>query len=725
MKILFLNGVRKACGVYQYGIRLANCLPMCDYAEVSGEQDYLNAIKKFGPEKIIYNYHAATMDWLNSSNITHTAKNVGIPHESPITIFDELLDIDPLVSNGIPRPLFYEIPTKIMNEEHEFFISYHQTPDVPIFGSFGFGFDNKGFDKIIRYVNEQYDNAIIKMIIPLGDYCGKLEHDNILRKCFDCERKPGIKLMVSTDFFSNEDLLFFLNSNTMNLFLYDRMVGRGISSTIDYALSVDVPIGISDSYMFRNVYDDSICVYKNQISDILKMGTTYVKKFREMYSREKIGEKVIGEKVIGEKVIGENQLCIPVSIGELVDKYSILEIKNKCISDSKKLADIKREMECICICKKYINAYPRFYKQLVYINKKIWDFTDEIKALNPRETPELYAQISSEIFTFNQKRFRLKKYFNDLNDSAIKEQKSYAEDARVITNVNGHYDVIGFLCIEYDAIYVSNVFETDIRQVLPNPNLHFFTGDPPPYPIIDLQTLHCVPEAFQFPPIYYTASGLLGDFITQLSVICENYYKTGQKGILTMTDAIPFRRGLEATYNDIQSIVRSQPYIQEFTIEPASSCDIYLGSWRESSLMYKVNWYELLLHEYGTHFGKHKWIHTTNCWQWNSKVIIHITQYRFPVNLDYSAIVQEHGIENIVFLAMEETDHAFFVEKTGVFIPCVYTPPSFEDLCIAIHSCKLFVGALSMPLTIAHACRVPRIIGFSGGHDDYFNIGLL
>ena len=393
--------------------------------------------------------------------------------------------------------------------------------------------------------------------------------------------------------------------------------------------------------------------------------------------------------------------------------------------DSKKLADIKREMECICICKKYINAYPRFYKQLVYINKKIWDFTDEIKALNPRETPELYAQISSEIFTFNQKRFRLKKYFNDLNDSAIKEQKSYAEDARVITNVNGHYDVIGFLCIEYDAIYVSNVFETDIRQVLPNPNLHFFTGDPPPYPIINLQTLYCVPEAFQFPPIYYTASGLLGDFITQLSVICENYYKTGQKGILTMTDAIPFRRGLEATYNDIQSIVRSQPYIQEFTIEPASSCDIYLGSWRESSLMYKVNWYELLLHEYGTHFGKHKWIHTTNCWQWNSKVIIHITQYRFPVNLDYSAIVQEHGIENIVFLAMEETDHAFFVKKTGVFIPCVYTPPSFEDLCIAIHSCKLFVGALSMPLTIAHACRVPRIIGFSGGHDDYFNIGLL
>jgi hypothetical protein len=75
-------------------------------------------------------------------------------------------------------------------------------------------------------------------------------------------------------------------------------------------------------------------------------------------------------------------------------------------------------------------------------------------------------------------------------------------------------------------------------------------------------------------------------------------------------------------------------------------------------------------------------------------------------------------------LAIEETDYAFFVEKTGIIIPTVYTPPSFDALCVAINSCKLFVGALSMPLTIAHACQVPRIIGFSGGNDDFFNIGL-
>jgi len=46
-------------------------------------------------------------------------------------------------------------------------------------------------------------------------------------------------------------------------------------------------------------------------------------------------------------------------------------------------------------------------------------------------------------------------------------------------------------------------------------------------------------------PIIYKASGLLGDFILQLSVIAENYYKTGRKGILYISNEEPFRFGLQ------------------------------------------------------------------------------------------------------------------------------------------------------------------------------------
>ena len=71
--------------------------------------------------------------------------------------------------------------------------------------------------------------------------------------------------MIHTDFVNENDLLIFLQSNTMNIFLYDNLHGRGISSTIDYALSVRRPLGISDSFMFRHIYSDEICLYKNSI----------------------------------------------------------------------------------------------------------------------------------------------------------------------------------------------------------------------------------------------------------------------------------------------------------------------------------------------------------------------------------------------------------------------------------------------------------------------------
>ena len=412
-------------------------------------------------------------------------------------------------------------------------------------------------------------------------------------------------------------------------------------------------------------------------------------------------------------------LCEPVqiavSIGELVDKYSILEIKQRCIRDSKKLADVMTEKDSIAIAKKYIDAYPQFYHQLVYINQKIWDFTDKIKALekNIDSNTAVFARISSNIFAFNQKRFRLKKYFNDLNNSTIKEQKSYAEDARFVENVRGKLDILAFLCTEYDSIYVSEPVN------LPNPNLFLCNKDEErAFACIDLDMVDFdVPEIFR--PIYYTASGLLGDFIIQLSVICENYYRTGRKGVLTMTDAVPFRRGLLKTYEDIRPIVIAQPYIQGFTLDyfPESSVD--LGTWRENRLLHKVSWAELLLDEYGIQYGNHKWIHTENRPEWNSKVIIHTVSYRFPINLDFSTIVREHGIENVVFLGetpalLEKSTYDIFVERTGIQIPHVYVPETFAEMCIAINSCKLFVGALSMPLTIAQACKVPHIIGYSG-----------
>ena len=300
-QILVLNHKIQNCGVYQYGKRLVDILSTDNtidylYCEIESCSEYYNAITNSpGLVAIIYNYHASTMPWLTSHTIQKRIPNIGIPHESPYNMFDIVCDIDPNAGQNIPipRPIFENIDSIIDNKHDmsspeigEFIYKYTDTT-IPIFGSFGFGFDNKGFDKIIEFVNAQYDTAVIKMVIPIAHFDPDPMRIHRMREiCMKANRKPGIDVMITHDFFSTTDLLRFLHSNTMNIFLYDTMYGRGISSTIDYAISVKKPLAISDSYMFRHIYFDEICLYKNTIQHCLEHSLKHTLTFNEKYSRQ-------------------------------------------------------------------------------------------------------------------------------------------------------------------------------------------------------------------------------------------------------------------------------------------------------------------------------------------------------------------------------------------------------------------------------------------------------
>lgn len=295
MKILFLNSKIQNCGVYQYGLRLFDILKKTKtieyiYTEIDSLDEYNNLLN-FN-YVIIYNYHCSTMPWLNSYTIKKNVKNVSISHESNCHFFDMNLDIDPNgANNPIPRPIYENLDEihKPTSETINDFINYSD-PNVPIFGSFGFGFENKGFDKIISYINDQYEQAIIKLVIPDAFFDpNRIQTvNNMVLKCKSIQIKQGIKLMFIHDFFSTNDILYFLKSNDMNIFMYDEMRGRGISSTIDYALSVKKPLGISNSDMFRNIYSDDICLYKTSIENVYKKSVEYCSIFLEKYSHKKM-----------------------------------------------------------------------------------------------------------------------------------------------------------------------------------------------------------------------------------------------------------------------------------------------------------------------------------------------------------------------------------------------------------------------------------------------------
>jgi hypothetical protein len=207
MIVLFLNHKIQSCGVYQYGLRLFNILKNSYsyryiYKEIDNYNEYNDIIYKIKPEIIIYNYHCATMSWLNSNNIIKNIiknikniKNIGIPHESNGDMFDIILSIDPNENEtprffNIPRPIYENVDKicdkyQITNEKIKDFINYNEGLEVPIFGSFGFGFTNKGFDKIIQIVNNNYDCAIIKLVITFAHFDPNRDTNikNILQIC--------------------------------------------------------------------------------------------------------------------------------------------------------------------------------------------------------------------------------------------------------------------------------------------------------------------------------------------------------------------------------------------------------------------------------------------------------------------------------------------------------------------------------------------------------------
>lgn len=399
---------------------------------------------------------------------------------------------------------------------------------------------------------------------------------------------------------------------------------------------------------------------------------------------------------------------IEVSVGELVDKYSILDIKRNKINDTEKLIHINAEISSLASAEQFINQYPAYYKLLVRVNTQIWDYTDVVKTMDLDH--RLYSIYSNEIFELNQQRFRIKNYFNSLFPYSLKEQKSYASTCCIVKNPERDWSKFLDICIKYDFVHIINpLIQSTVPQVALPPNVII----KPDLPLIKPPVYY-----LGLNPIIYVATGLLGDFIMQLAVVCENYYETGQKGIVYMIGPY-FRKGIEATYKDIFEVIKSQEYIEDLRIgEPEDgACDIYLSSWRQRDDLYTCNWYNMFLQEYGIQLGKHTWIKLPVLCEWTNKTVVHISQYRFPKH-------PITGSANTILLELEPGDHAAYTEKVGPID--VYRPTSFLELCSIIYSCKQFIGSLSMPLTLAHACGTLRQVKLCGALEpDTMNIGLI
>jgi hypothetical protein len=139
---------------------------------------------------------------------------------------------------------------------------------------------------------------------------------------------------------------------------------------------------------------------------------------------------------------------VPVSLGEAIDKLSILDIKMDKITDARKL-DVEKEYNLLYKeLRSFIEEYHELYKTMKKVNLEIWDMMNELRDGSLDETA--YLKLCKKCIEYNDVRFRVKNKINQVSKSELKEQKSYrvtkvyveTDDNNLIQNLSFMYDEV-------------------------------------------------------------------------------------------------------------------------------------------------------------------------------------------------------------------------------------------------------------------------------------------
>jgi len=261
---------------------------------MNSETDLYLLHKMHKPEVIIYNYLSGTMPWV-TKELVQRYREFGVKKQYLIvhnvgyeTFFDAYLHQHPYHDNvddnnfALCRPLFDYAPTEFTKND-----------DTLHVGSFGFGFRVKYFDQICKIVNEQlsYRKVQINLHLTTSHFCPNANDiESIKQDCLNSITSDNIKLNMTHDFLTDQQMLDFLYKNDLNIFFYQNYGGyNGISSTVDYALSVKKPLAICRSNMFAHIWDvqPSICVENNSLINIINNGFTPLEEKYNSWTNEK------------------------------------------------------------------------------------------------------------------------------------------------------------------------------------------------------------------------------------------------------------------------------------------------------------------------------------------------------------------------------------------------------------------------------------------------------
>jgi hypothetical protein len=263
-------------------------------------QKVLDYAQNFDPDVIIYNYSTTTMPWVTSGRwrLGLRAKQIlRFPDGSQKTVddfspdnwggFEYLLMDDDVVNTKSSKNVF---TTQRLMAPYVPRTTYIDQ-DVPIIGFQGQLVPHKGLHNVVKQVQHEFDEAIIRVHSPHYHYGpGAQVWNYALNLAKKAIYKPGVRLEHSTDIKSNQEIVDFLAENTINCYFYDYLDGYGLASATDYALAAKRPFAVTRSHQFRNYWDSdpSILIENNSLKQIISNGLKPLEKYYEKYSEESV-----------------------------------------------------------------------------------------------------------------------------------------------------------------------------------------------------------------------------------------------------------------------------------------------------------------------------------------------------------------------------------------------------------------------------------------------------
>jgi hypothetical protein len=119
---------------------------------------------------------------------------------------------------------------------------------------------------------------------------------------------------------------------------------------------------------------------------------------------------------------------VEVSVGEVLDKLSILTIKSERISDPNKRANVMKEQTILKSAVERIltDEVVLLLNQLHDVNSKLWDIEDRIRHKEfMKEFDEEFVELARSVYHTNDIRFELKRTINRVCDSDLVEEKQH------------------------------------------------------------------------------------------------------------------------------------------------------------------------------------------------------------------------------------------------------------------------------------------------------------